>query len=92
VPLASDVFRWRLFSLDLPPLRVRRLPTLPPGYNHSGKLGQINFPDGVMGYANAQCMLGYILVVVEFISQPEYKGLIPMFGIVDEGACLLQAQ
>jgi hypothetical protein len=33
-------------------------------------------------------MLGYILVIVEFISQPEYKGLIPVLGIVNEGACL----
>jgi hypothetical protein len=41
---------------------------------------------------NAQCVLGYILVIVEFISQPEYKGLIPMFGIVNDGACLLAAR
>ncbi|KAJ6614433.1 glycoside hydrolase superfamily [Mycena sp. CBHHK59/15] len=54
------------------------------GYNHSGKLGQINFLNGVMSYANVQRMLDYIHVIVEFISQPEYKDLIPMFGIVNE--------
>ncbi|KAJ7907089.1 hypothetical protein B0H13DRAFT_2662522 [Mycena leptocephala] len=53
-------------------------------YNHSDDLGQINCFDGVMGHANAQPMLDDILVIVEFISQPEYKGLIPMFGIVNE--------
>jgi hypothetical protein len=41
-----------------------------------------------MGYANAQRMLDYILVIVEFISQPQYKDLVPMFGIVDEGESL----
>ncbi|KAJ7929530.1 glycoside hydrolase superfamily [Mycena leptocephala] len=54
------------------------------GYNHSGKLGEVNFVNGVMGYANAQRMLDYIRVIVEFISQPQYKDLVPMFGIVDE--------
>ncbi|KAJ6502951.1 glycoside hydrolase family 5 protein [Mycena vitilis] len=54
------------------------------GYNHSGRLGQVNFLNGVMGYANAQRMLDYIRVIVEFISQPEYKDVVPMFGIVNE--------
>ncbi|KAJ7844464.1 hypothetical protein B0H13DRAFT_2411429 [Mycena leptocephala] len=60
----------------------------PPGYNHSGKLGQIDFLDSVMGYANAQRMLDDIRAIVEFISQPQYKDLISMLGIVNEGACL----
>jgi glucan 1,3-beta-glucosidase len=34
-----------------------------------------------MGFANAQRMLDYIRIIVEFISQPD---LIPMFGIVHE--------
>ncbi|KAF8197252.1 glycoside hydrolase superfamily [Mycena galopus ATCC 62051] len=54
------------------------------GYNHSGKLGQINFLNGPMGFANAQRMLDYIRVITEFITQPEYANLIPMFGIVNE--------
>jgi hypothetical protein len=44
-----------------------------------------------MGDANAQRMLDDIRAIVEFISQPEYKDPIPIFGIVNEGACLLQA-
>ncbi|KAJ7846561.1 hypothetical protein B0H14DRAFT_2771545 [Mycena olivaceomarginata] len=32
-------------------------------------------------------MLAYIHVIIEFMSQPEYGDLIPMFGIVNE-ACL----
>ncbi|KAF8178886.1 glycoside hydrolase superfamily [Mycena galopus ATCC 62051] len=54
------------------------------GFNHSGKLGQINFLNGIMGIANAQRMLDYIRIITEFISQPEYVDLIPMFGIVNE--------
>ncbi|KAJ7850954.1 hypothetical protein B0H13DRAFT_2674360 [Mycena leptocephala] len=49
------------------------------GYNHS-----VNFLDGVMGYANGRYMLDYIRTLVEFISQHEYKDLIPIFGIVNE--------
>jgi hypothetical protein len=66
----------------------RTLLTCLAGYNHSGKLGEVNFLNGVMGYANAQRMLDYIRVIVEFISQPQYKDLVPMFGIVNEGGSL----
>lgn len=58
-----------------------------PGYNHSGKLGEINFLNGPMGLANAQRMLDYIRVIAEFISQPEYANVVGMFGIVNEGTC-----
>lgn len=54
------------------------------GYNHSGKQGEINFLNGVMGVANAQRALEYIRVFTEFISQPEYSNVVPMFGIVNE--------
>jgi len=37
-----------------------------------------------MGLANAQRTLYYIRVLTEFISQPEYRDLIPIFGIVNE--------
>lgn len=37
-------------------------------YNHSGRLGIINFLNGVMGIANAQRGLEYIRVITEFIS------------------------
>ncbi|KAF8146379.1 hypothetical protein K438DRAFT_1990743 [Mycena galopus ATCC 62051] len=51
-----------------------------------------NFLNGVMGDANTHRMLDDIRVIVEFISQPEYKNLRPMFGVVNEGPCLLQAR
>ena len=37
-----------------------------------------------MGLANAQRALDYIRVLAEFISQPEYKDVIVMFGITNE--------
>ncbi|KAJ7693182.1 glycoside hydrolase superfamily, partial [Mycena rosella] len=43
------------------------------GECHSGKLGQINFLGGVMGYANVQHMLDYICFIIEFILRPEDK-------------------
>lgn len=43
-----------------------------------------NFLVGNMGLANAQRTLYYIRVLTEFISQPEYKNLVPVFGIVNE--------
>lgn len=39
---------------------------------------------GNMGLANAQRTLDYIRVLTEFITQPEYQDLIPIFGIVNE--------
>ena len=47
-------------------------------------MGQINFLDGVMGLANAQRTLDYIRIITEFISQPEYRNVIPMFGVINE--------
>ena len=37
-----------------------------------------------MGLANAQRTLYYIRVITEFISQPEYQDVVPVFGIVNE--------
>ncbi|KIJ51370.1 glycoside hydrolase family 5 protein [Sphaerobolus stellatus SS14] len=53
-------------------------------YNHSGKFGQVNLLNGVMGLANAERMLGYIRTITEFISQPQYVNLIPIFGVLNE--------
>ncbi|KAF8991502.1 glycoside hydrolase superfamily [Cyathus striatus] len=54
------------------------------GFNHSGKDGQINFLDGVMGYANAQRALNYIRILTEFFSQQQYNNLVLIFGIINE--------
>jgi len=37
-----------------------------------------------MGYANAQRTLDYIRILAEFISQPEYRNVVTMFGILNE--------
>ncbi|KAJ7758995.1 glycoside hydrolase family 5 protein [Mycena maculata] len=65
-------------------LDLHTVPGSQNGYNHSGKLGQVNFLNGIMGVANAQRTLDYIRIITEFVSQPEYVNLIPMFGIVNE--------
>ncbi|GAA5890506.1 hypothetical protein JCM6882_002943 [Rhodosporidiobolus microsporus] len=54
------------------------------GYNHSGKQGSINLLSGLMGIANAQRTLSYIRTLTEFIAQPEYKNVIPMFSVLNE--------
>ena len=53
-------------------------------FNHSGKKDSFNFLNGPMGYANAQRTLNYIRIFTEFISQPEYTSVIPMFCIINE--------
>ncbi|KAH8822761.1 glycoside hydrolase family 5 protein [Flagelloscypha sp. PMI_526] len=66
-------------SLDL-----HTVPGSQNGYNHSGKLSSVNFLAGNMGYANAQRTLYYLRVFTEFISQPEYRNVVVLFGIVNE--------
>jgi hypothetical protein len=53
-----------------------------PRFNHSGKMGAINWLYGVMGIANAQRTLDTIRVIAEFISQPQYSDVVVMFGLV----------
>ncbi|KAJ6536155.1 glycoside hydrolase [Mycena capillaripes] len=65
-------------------LDLHTIPGSQNGYNHSGKFGQINFLNGIMGIANAQRAMDYIRIITEFISQPEYRDVIPMFSIVNE--------
>ncbi|KAK2460379.1 hypothetical protein APHAL10511_007544 [Amanita phalloides] len=56
------------------------------GWNHSGRFGSINFLNGPMGYANAQRSLDYIRILTEFISQPQYRDVVTLFGIINEPA------
>ena len=65
-------------------LDLHALPGSQNGWNHSGRLGTINLLNGPMGLANAQRSLDYIRVLAEFISQPEYKDVVAMFGITNE--------
>jgi glucan 1,3-beta-glucosidase len=54
------------------------------GWNHSGRLGSINFLNGPMGYANAQRTLDYIRILAEFLSQPQYSSVVTIMGIINE--------
>ena len=65
-------------------LDLHAVPGSQNGWNHSGRLGETNFLRGVMGYANAQRTLDYIRVITEFISQPQYKDVVVMFGVINE--------
>ncbi|KAG9318334.1 glycoside hydrolase family 5 protein [Chiua virens] len=65
-------------------LDLHALPGSQNGWNHSGKLGTINVLNGPMGFANAQRSLDYIRIIAEFISQPEYRDVVVMFGITNE--------
>lgn len=65
-------------------LDLHSLPGSQNGWNHSGKQGSVNFMNGVMGIANAQRTLTYIRIIVEFVSQPQYRDVVPVVGIVNE--------
>ncbi|KAF8163791.1 glycoside hydrolase family 5 protein [Crassisporium funariophilum] len=65
-------------------LDLHAVPGSQNGYNHSGRLSPVNFLAGNMGLANAQRTLYYLRILTEFISQPEYQNLVPVFGIVNE--------
>ncbi|CAE6377307.1 unnamed protein product [Rhizoctonia solani] len=54
------------------------------GYNHSGMLGPLGWLNGTMGIANAQRTLNHIRIITQFISQPQYKDIVPVFGIINE--------
>lgn len=51
------------------------------GWNHSGRIGSLNFLRGVMGLANAQRTLDYIRRLAEFINQPEWKDVVPVLWV-----------
>ncbi|KAF9239593.1 exo-beta-1,3-glucanase [Melanogaster broomeanus] len=65
-------------------LDFHALPGSQNGWNHSGKLGSTNVLNGPMGLANAQRSLDYIRIIAEFISQPEYRDVVVIFGITNE--------
>lgn len=65
-------------------LDLHAVPGSQNGYNHSGVLGVHNFLQGIMGLANAQRTLYYLRIITEFISQPQYRDVVPMFGIINE--------
>ncbi|KDR83042.1 hypothetical protein GALMADRAFT_113197 [Galerina marginata CBS 339.88] len=65
-------------------LDLHALPGSQNGWNHSGKSGPVNFMNGVMGIANAQRTLTYLRIITEFVSQPQYRDVVGVVGIVNE--------
>ncbi|KAJ7090300.1 exo-beta-1,3-glucanase [Mycena belliarum] len=65
-------------------LDLHALPGSQNGWNHSGRLGSFNVLYGPMGLVNAQRSLDYIRIIAEFISQPEYRDVVTMFGVTNE--------
>ncbi|TFK42709.1 exo-beta-1,3-glucanase [Crucibulum laeve] len=65
-------------------LDLHSVPGSQNGWNHSGRLGTVGFLNGPMGFANAQRSLNIIRVLAEFVSQPQYKDVVTIFGILNE--------
>lgn len=65
-------------------LDLHTIPGSQNGYNHSGKLGPVGWLNGTMGIANAQRTLNHLRIITQFISQPQYRDVVPMFGIINE--------
>ncbi|KIO27886.1 glycoside hydrolase family 5 protein [Tulasnella calospora MUT 4182] len=84
---ALKAFKWaRKYGLRIQ-LDLHSIPGSQNGFDHSGKGGvggEVNFLVGPMGLANAQRTLDVIRVITEFVSQPEYTAVVPMFGIINE--------
>ncbi|KAG6382083.1 glycoside hydrolase family 5 protein [Boletus reticuloceps] len=83
-PYILRVLQWaRKYGIRVN-LDFHTIPGSQNGYNHSGKEGSINFLNGVMGMANAERALNYIRIIAEFISQPEWQPVVPVFSIMNE--------
>lgn len=65
-------------------LDLHAVPGSQNGYNHSGRLGFINYLQGLMGKANAERTIDYIRQIAQFISQPEIRPVVPMFSVINE--------
>ncbi|KAG9312258.1 glycoside hydrolase family 5 protein [Chiua virens] len=83
-PYILRVLQWaRKYGIRVN-LDLHTFPGSQNGYNHSGKLGSVNFLNGVMGLANAERAIDYIRIIAEFISQPEWQPVVPVFSIMNE--------
>jgi len=61
-------------------LDLHTLPGSQNGWNHSGKIGTVNWMNGVMGLVNAQRALDNLRSLAQFASQPEWAPVIQLFG------------
>ncbi|KZP09027.1 glycoside hydrolase family 5 protein [Athelia psychrophila] len=84
----SGVAEWVSFFLLWAFHRPRHLDDTDDGlvaaFNYSGKFGVVNFLNGVVGMASAQRALNYIRIITEFIGEPEWTDVVPIFGVVNE--------
>ncbi|KAJ1026272.1 hypothetical protein NDA16_002359 [Ustilago loliicola] len=65
-------------------LDLHAVPGSQNAYNHSGRVGFINFLQGLMGKANGERTMDYIRQITQFISQPEIRPVVPMFSVINE--------
>jgi len=65
-------------------LDFHALPGSQNGWDHSGRNGTVNMMNGVMGIANAQRSITYLRIFTEFISQNQYKDVVPVLGIAND--------
>ena len=54
------------------------------GWNHSGRLGPINWLRGTDGQKNGQLTLDLHKQLSKFFAQPRYKNLVTFYGLVNE--------
>ncbi|RPB16818.1 glycoside hydrolase [Morchella conica CCBAS932] len=54
------------------------------GWNHSGRLGPINWLNGTDGELNGQKTLDLHAGMAEFFAQSRYKNIVTMYGLVNE--------
>lgn len=65
-------------------LDLHAVPGSQNGYNHSGRVGFINFLQGLMSKANSERTMDFIRQITQFISQPEIRNVVPMFSVINE--------
>ncbi|GAA5988457.1 hypothetical protein JCM10908_003576 [Rhodotorula pacifica] len=65
-------------------LDLHAVPGSQNGWNHSGKLGPINFLQSAMGLANAQRTLDYLSSLAEFCTRDGVRQVVGMLSLVNE--------
>lgn len=65
-------------------LDLHGLPGSQNGWNHSGRQGAIGWLNGTDGALNAQRSLDIHNQLSQFFSQPRYKNVVTMYGLVNE--------
>lgn len=56
------------------------------GWNHSGRYGTVGWLNGTNGDANGNRTLAIVKNMTQFFSQPEWRNVMPIFGVINEPA------